>query len=326
MDEPSHGPSTSRLNQMEEEIERLRRSERINRALFTIVSAVHTAPDLHQLYAAIHRALGSIIDTTNFYIAEYDRTADRVTFPYCVDTVDDGYPPVIEASKTESLRSSVQDEDLKQEIVLQQLDPDLPLPLLRASHKHLDLHKTGLGRWGETLILYNRQRGYKGGKIVPDVSWLDLSDERFRLVGKGARQEVDLSVDYRRLPFGRRHQGELEIQPSQGQRIKVTFLLEMSALDFVAQVVRVMGKGTGKLRRNIQAAHRKTRRPVELHLLLIAFGAFLGFISLQEVGLAVAGVVMGPVLVYTLLLGGLWSRGVVQAARGLGRDQKNNHP
>jgi serine/threonine protein kinase len=230
------------------------------------------------------------------------------------------------ASKTESLRSSVKDEDLKQEIVLQQLDSDLPLPLLRASHKHLDLHKTGLGHWGETLILYNRQRGYKGGKIAPNVSWLDLSDERFRLVGKGARQEIDLSVDYRRLPFGRRHEGELEVQPSQGQRIKVTFLLEMSALDFVAQVVRVMGKGTGKLRRNIQAAHRKTRRPVELHLLLIAFGAFLGFISLQEVGLAVAGVVMGPFLVYTLLLGGLWSRGVVQAARGLGKDQKNNHP
>lgn len=230
------------------------------------------------------------------------------------------------ASMTESLRSSVQDEDLKQELVLQHLDSDLPMPSLRASHSRLELHRTGLGRWGETLILYNRQRGYKGGRLVPNVSWLSLSDERFRLVGNGARQEIGLSVDIRRLPFGRRHNGELEVQPSQGQRIRVAFLLEMSPLDFVAQLVRVMGKGTGKLHQNIMAVHRKTRRPVELHLLLIAFGVFLGFIALQQVGLAVAGMVMGPVLVYALLLGGLWSRGVVQAARGLGKETNNNPP
>jgi hypothetical protein len=66
------------------------------------------------------------------------------------------------------------------------------------------------------------------------------------------------------------------------------------------------------------------RRPLELHLLLIAFGAFLGFIALQEMGLAVAGAVMGPILLYTLLLGGLWSRGVIQAARNLGGDQQSN--
>jgi serine/threonine protein kinase len=228
------------------------------------------------------------------------------------------------ASKAEALRSSVDDEDLKLEIVLQQLDSTLPLPILRTSHRHLELVKTGIGQWGEALMLYNRQRGYKGGKLVPNVSWLSLSDERFRLVGKGARQEIELSVDYRRIPFGRRHEGELEVQPSQGQRKKVTFQLEMSVMDFVAQIVRVLGKGTGKLHRNVQAAHRKARRPVELHLLLIAFGAFLGFIALQEMGLGVTGVVMGPILLYTLLLGGLWTRGVIQAARNLGQDQHNN--
>ena len=228
------------------------------------------------------------------------------------------------ASKTEALRSSVSDEDLKVEIVLQQLNPDLPMPILRASQKHLDLYKTRMGRWGEKLMLYNRQRGYKGGKLVPNVPWLSLSDERFRLVGKGARQEIELSVDYRHIPFGRRHKGELEIQPSQGQRHQVSFQLEMSMMDQVAQIVRVMGKGTGKLHRNVQAVHRKVRRPVELHLLLIVFGAFLGFIALQEAGLAVTGAIMGPILVYVLLLGGLWSQGVVQAARNLGKDPHAN--
>ena len=174
-------------------------------------------------------------------------------------------------------------------------------------------------------MLYNRQRGYKGGKLIPNVPWLSLSNERFRLVGKGARQEVELSVDYRHIPFGRRHKGELEIRPSQGQRQTVSFELDLSVMDGFAQVLRVMGKGTGKLHRNMVDVHRKVRRPVELHLLLIAFGAFLGFIALQEVGLAVTGAVLGPVLVYALLLGGLWSRGVIQAARSLGKDP-HHHP
>ena len=165
-----------------------------------------------------------------------------------------------------------------------------------------------------------RQRVDRGCKLLPIVPWLDLSDERFRLVGKGARQEVQLSVDYRRLPFGRRHEGELQIHPTQGQRKEVSFALEMSVMDFGAQVVRVLGKGTGTLYRNIREIHRKVRRPVERHLANILIGAFVGFIALQEAGLAVAGMVTGPVLLYALLLGGLWGRGIIQAARNLGKD------
>jgi serine/threonine protein kinase len=224
------------------------------------------------------------------------------------------------ASKVEALRSSVDDEDLKLELVLQLLDSDLPLPVLRTSHSHLQLHKTGIGRWGETLLLFNRQRGYRGGKLVPDVSWLDLSSETFRLVGKGARQAIDLSVDYRRIPFGRRHEGELEIHPSQGQRKTITFALEMSTMDFIAQIVRVVVIGTARLCRNIRIVHEKVRRPLIFHLLLIAFGAFLGFIALQEMGLTVAGLVSGPIVLYGILLGGFWFRSVLLAARGLGKD------
>ncbi len=228
------------------------------------------------------------------------------------------------ASRTEALRSSVEDEDLKLEIVLQQLDPDLPLPILRVNHHTLDLRKTGLGHWGTSLMLYNRQRGYRGGKLLPDVSWLDLSDERFRLVGKGSRQEITLSVDYRRIPFGRHHEGVLEIQPTQGQPKKVNFQLNLSMMDFAAQIVRVMGIGTGTLRRNIQSVHRKVHRPLEFHLATIIFGMILGFIALQEMGLAVAGAVAGPILLYTLFVGGLWGRGVIKAALDLGKNRPSS--
>jgi serine/threonine protein kinase len=224
------------------------------------------------------------------------------------------------ASKTEALRSTVDDDDLKHEIVLRFLDDDLPSPALQISRQHLELRKTGMGRWGASLMLFNRQRGYAGGKLAPSVPWMDLSQERFRLVGKGARQEVDLSVDYRRLPFGRRHQGELTIKPAQGQPKKVALRLEMSLMDYGAQLVRVTGKGTGSLVRDVRVVHKKVRRPLEFHLATILSGAALGFIALHEAGLAIAGAVAGPVLLYSVLLGGLWGRGVIQAAKNLGQD------
>jgi len=224
------------------------------------------------------------------------------------------------ASKTEALRSSVEDPDLKQEIVLQLLDPTLPAPVLHLSHDRLDLSKTGIGRWGESLILFNRQRGYRGGKLVPSVSWLDISQERFRLVGKGSRQQVDVWVDYRRLPFGRRHKGKVDVQPSQGQHRLVDVTMEMSVMDSLAQTVRVMGKGTGSLLRTVRTVHRRVRRPTEFHLANVLVGALVGMAALQEAGLAVAGAVAGPILLYTVLLGGLWAWSVVQAARSLGKD------
>lgn len=224
------------------------------------------------------------------------------------------------ASKTEALRSTVDDDDLKHEIVLRFLDDDLPSPVLQTSRQHLELRKTGMGRWGASLMLFNRQRGYAGGKLAPSVPWMDLSQERFRLVGKGARQEIDLSVDYRRLPFGRRHQGELTIRPAQGQPKKVTFRLGMSLMDYGAQLVRVTGKGTGSLVRDMRVVHKKVRRPLEFHLATVLSGAALGFIALHEAGLAIAGAVAGPVLLYSVLLGGLWSRGIIRAAKDLGQD------
>jgi PAS domain S-box-containing protein len=83
------------------------RTERINRALFNIASAVNATSDLDELYQSIHRTLGSIIDTTNFYIALYDPAGDAISFPYCVDDVDGCYPPKVGISHTASLTGDV---------------------------------------------------------------------------------------------------------------------------------------------------------------------------------------------------------------------------
>ena len=96
-----------RIRRLESESSQRRRFEGINRALLKISNATHTTSNLDQLYAAIHRTLSSVIDTTNFYIARYDPVEDCFAFPYCVDTVDACYPKVVGISKTASLTAEV---------------------------------------------------------------------------------------------------------------------------------------------------------------------------------------------------------------------------
>ena len=95
------------VEELRKEVERRSRSAEINRVLLTISSTVSRAKVLEDLYAAIHAALGGVIDTTNFFIALYDEKNDLLTFPYCVDTVDSQYPAVIELSRKESLTGEV---------------------------------------------------------------------------------------------------------------------------------------------------------------------------------------------------------------------------
>ncbi|MCP4690824.1 MAG: PAS domain S-box protein, partial [Desulfobacterales bacterium] len=65
------------------------RAERINRALFRISNAVNTALNLDEVYESIHHALADNMDTTNFYIALYDKQEDALSFPYFIDeTID----------------------------------------------------------------------------------------------------------------------------------------------------------------------------------------------------------------------------------------------
>ncbi|BHH83800.1 PAS domain S-box protein [Desulforhopalus sp. 52FAK] len=106
-DTPTYKELQQRVALLEKELEQHQRVERINTTLFNISNAIETTASLNELYKTIHLALSSIIDTTNFYIASYNKIDDSVTIPYIVDTVDVNYPPVIEISKTASLTAEV---------------------------------------------------------------------------------------------------------------------------------------------------------------------------------------------------------------------------
>ena len=106
-EKPTYEALEQRIALLENESAQRKRFEEINAALFKISNAVNMTSSLDELFRTIHLALSPVIDTTNFFIALYDGTKDSVTFPYCVDTVDECYPPVIEVSKTASLTAEV---------------------------------------------------------------------------------------------------------------------------------------------------------------------------------------------------------------------------
>ena len=104
---PTYEALEQRIAMLEDESARRNRFEAINSALFKISDAVSTTSSLDELFRAIHIALSSIIDTTNFFIALYDKQTDCLTFPYRVDSVDECFPSIIEVSKTASLSAEV---------------------------------------------------------------------------------------------------------------------------------------------------------------------------------------------------------------------------
>ncbi|RPI79109.1 MAG: response regulator [Desulfobacteraceae bacterium] len=78
-----------RVEGMIQDIHERKHAEEVNRALFGISNAVNTTLNLDELYKLIHQSLSRIVDTTNFWIALYNKEKDSLSFPYVVDTVDD---------------------------------------------------------------------------------------------------------------------------------------------------------------------------------------------------------------------------------------------
>jgi len=67
------------------DITRQRKVEQIQTVLFNITQATSSAENLDNLLQIIHQQLGTLIDTTNFYVALYDKESDLYSFPFVVD-------------------------------------------------------------------------------------------------------------------------------------------------------------------------------------------------------------------------------------------------
>ena len=69
-----------------------KQNERLQQVLYNISQAANSPISLKQLYKTIHKELGTIIDTTNFYIALVNEKEDKIYFPYYVDEKDNNFP------------------------------------------------------------------------------------------------------------------------------------------------------------------------------------------------------------------------------------------
>lgn len=83
-----------------------KQSEKIQKVLYNISKAANSSISLKQLYKTIHKELGTIIDTTNFYIALVDEKEDKIFFPYHQDEMDDNFP-IMKFSTTNTLTTYV---------------------------------------------------------------------------------------------------------------------------------------------------------------------------------------------------------------------------
>jgi len=70
------------------DITKRKRTEQIQKVLFNISNAVITTDNLKKLISLIQKELGTIIDTTNFYIAIYDKKTDTLSLPFLADEKD----------------------------------------------------------------------------------------------------------------------------------------------------------------------------------------------------------------------------------------------
>jgi|GEM_PF-4427016 len=65
-----------------------KRNEEMQMVLYKITNAVNVTKDLNELFKLIRNILGSIIDTSNFFIALYDKETDTIYTPYLIDEKD----------------------------------------------------------------------------------------------------------------------------------------------------------------------------------------------------------------------------------------------
>ncbi|MDD5014883.1 MAG: diguanylate cyclase, partial [Atribacterota bacterium] len=70
-----------------------KQNEQLQQVLYNISKAANSHITLDQLYPIIHQELGTIIDTSNFYIALIDEKENKLYFPYHIDELEDDFKP-----------------------------------------------------------------------------------------------------------------------------------------------------------------------------------------------------------------------------------------
>lgn len=66
-----------------------KRAETLQKALYGISEAAHSAGDLQVLFKRVHEVIGHLLPAENFFVALYDAPGDQLSFPYYMDQYDE---------------------------------------------------------------------------------------------------------------------------------------------------------------------------------------------------------------------------------------------
>ena len=76
-----------------QDITERKRAENLKAAIYEISEAAQQAPSLDDLFAAVHRIVGRLMEARNLYVALYDPATNLLSFPYFVDEKDERPDP-----------------------------------------------------------------------------------------------------------------------------------------------------------------------------------------------------------------------------------------
>ena len=73
---------------VDRDITERKKAEELQATIYNISNAVNTAKDLNEFFETLHTQLSIIINTTNFYLALYNKENDTISLPYHIDKKD----------------------------------------------------------------------------------------------------------------------------------------------------------------------------------------------------------------------------------------------
>ncbi|WP_240922617.1 EAL domain-containing protein [Oleiagrimonas sp. C23AA] len=73
---------------LQQQVLERQRGERLQAALFRIAELANTTESIDEFYAAVHRVIGGLIYSRNFYLALKEEDREELSFPYSVDEFD----------------------------------------------------------------------------------------------------------------------------------------------------------------------------------------------------------------------------------------------
>lgn len=76
------------LNVLSRDITERKQAHKLQMVLYNIANLVITTDNLKELFGAIRKELGTVLDTSNFYIAVYNENDDMISLPFYIDEKD----------------------------------------------------------------------------------------------------------------------------------------------------------------------------------------------------------------------------------------------